>query len=342
MGACFAEKQPFRGKGGKHTLDIPSSLISLFHSRFINTPSIWSFQMLSWSERKQKHVLTYCRKKPDHEGYKPLGLEHIRRHIQPAQVSDTISIAALDEVYCSKWACWDFDAAEPGGEELVTALRDMGLNPIREAARQDRFGHVWLFFSDPVPALSLAAFSRALIDYLGLNPGIEFFPKQSSKERDKLGLSSVRLPLGIHNKPGADLARGLFHDVEPDIISQLEYITRQPYDDPKALKTLSQAQLLKEKKQDDLRAREEALRAATRKEQWQKTDRELVDLLKIIPASELRSISADWYSTRCPSCAAIGHDQTGNNLNICKADGTRFKCWRANGCTALEILRACG
>lgn len=321
---------------------VSTSDIHPFFERFINTPYLWSCQRLIWQPKKQAHRLTYCRKKPEHEDYEPLGLSHIRNHIQPSSVSDTLSVAALDEVFCCKWCCWDFDANEPGGEELVSALKELGLNPVREGGRGERFGHVWLFFSEPVPALELAAFSRAFLAFLGLNPAIEFFPKQSPKERNKIGLSSVRLPLGIHNKPGAGGVRGWFEDAPRDISAQLDYINRQPYDAPQTLKKIGQMQQAIEYKEDQRKALQEAQQRAERAAQNDgKEPVELIDLLTVFEEHELTPISSDWFSARCPACAAEGKDTAGDNLNINRHNGKWFKCWEGgDGHSSKEIVKA--
>ncbi len=47
----------------------------------------------------------------------------------------------------------------------------------------------------------------------------------------------------------------------------------------------------------------------------------------------------NWW-TRCPSCAAAGRDQSGDNLAIQIRDPRFYKCWA--GCTKEEIRAALG
>jgi hypothetical protein len=52
-----------------------------------------------------------------------------------------------------------------------------------------------------------------------------------------------------------------------------------------------------------------------------------------------RKDSRNWWA-RCPSCAAGGHDRSGDNLAIQIKDPRFYKCWA--GCTKEEIRAAVG
>lgn len=337
----------FREKEEKHTVD----MLEPFFNRFINRTDIWSHQALVWNEKKQIIELQYFRKKPEHDGYRPLDLEHIKVHIDGKRVNDTLSIQALDAEYLCKWACWDFDDGDQGGDDLASFLQSLGLNPVREAARAGRYGHVWIFFAAPVSAFYLCAFDRAVQSYLTLD-GVEFFPKQSQKQRDKLLLSNIRLPLGVHHKPGANGARGWFVDAELNITAQLEYINAQPFDDGEIIKQIAQAQLIKEAEQD-LRARiAEAHRQADLKKRREELERERgpiekkyekMNMLDQVPESNRKLISG-WWMTACPACRCEGRDKAGRNLAINGDNGFQFTCFRDGGNglghTQLEIVKA--
>jgi hypothetical protein len=43
------------------------------------------------------------------------------------------------------------------------------------------------------------------------------------------------------------------------------------------------------------------------------------------------------YWTRCPSCAGLGRDRTGDNLAIAIGDPRKYKCWA--GCSK-EMIRS--
>jgi hypothetical protein len=52
-----------------------------------------------------------------------------------------------------------------------------------------------------------------------------------------------------------------------------------------------------------------------------------------------RKDSRNWWA-RCPSCAQIGHDRTGDNLAIQIKNPRLYKCWA--GCSKQEIRAALG
>ena len=52
-----------------------------------------------------------------------------------------------------------------------------------------------------------------------------------------------------------------------------------------------------------------------------------------------RKDSRNWWA-RCPSCAAVGRDRSGDNLSIQVKDPRFYKCWA--GCTKEEIRAALG
>jgi hypothetical protein len=54
---------------------------------------------------------------------------------------------------------------------------------------------------------------------------------------------------------------------------------------------------------------------------------------------KLRKVGRN-YVTRCPSCAAAGHDRSGDNLAIRIDDPRFYKCWA--GCTKEMIREALG
>jgi len=56
-------------------------------------------------------------------------------------------------------------------------------------------------------------------------------------------------------------------------------------------------------------------------------------------SARLRKVGRN-YVTRCPSCAAAGHDQSGDNLAVRIDDPRFYKCWA--GCTKEMIRQALG
>ena len=72
--------------------------------------------------------------------------------------------------------------------------------------------------------------ANAMLRLAGIkNSDIETFPKQSKASKLAGG---IRLPLGIHRKPGADNCRGYLNLVrQKDIESQLAWLATQPLND---------------------------------------------------------------------------------------------------------------
>ena len=52
-----------------------------------------------------------------------------------------------------------------------------------------------------------------------------------------------------------------------------------------------------------------------------------------------RQVGRNWVA-RCPSCAAAGHDKSGDNLAIAVAEPRKYCCWA--GCTKEMIRTALG
>ncbi len=146
----------------------------------------------------------------------------------------TLGLPALDQNGFSRWCCFDSDKDDGNLDKIEKLLIQYNWHYVREGIRPGRDGHLWLFFSQPILASDLRLIGRRFIEAAGIAPNsIEFFPKQdmpsydSEKQRFKAS-SIVRLPLGIHRKPGVD-DRGWFRDAPRDLDSQLKYICDQPY-----------------------------------------------------------------------------------------------------------------
>ncbi len=306
--------------------------VTPFLDRFINRFDTWSYQAII------KGKLQYLRVKPGDDDHETVSTSLIQAHING---DITLSIYSTDELYCSRWACWDADEGVSGLDELESALLSLGLHPVREGAREGRDGHMWLFFHEPIPAQELIDFNQQLREALNLDPRLEFYP--ASDRNGYAGrFSQMRLPLGTHRKPGADMCRGLFAGAESDTDSQLQFINSQPSDDVMAVKRIAklgaeQRQRLEQQRIEQEIQRQEARRLQSR-EPFAK-----VDLLKVIPANE-RKLRKGWWIARCPACAASDHDHAGDNLHINADDGTFFKCWEgrvSGGHTTIEIIKAC-
>ncbi len=115
----------------------------------------------------------------------------------------TLALSSLDGTGLCRWACLDADAPDGLAHllELRTGLADLGFAGVLEASR--RGGHLWLFFTDLVPATRaraaiLGAMSRVYAQ--GVAPArVELYP-----DTDRPGAlgHAVRLPLGVHRRTG--------------------------------------------------------------------------------------------------------------------------------------------
>ena len=107
--------------------------------------------------------------------YKELKGRIILQHLQGLK-EDCTDVVGLYPLY-PDGKCWflvfDFDnhdeEAEPskGWEQEVNALRQMctvlGVDALVERSRSGRGAHVWIFFSDPIPASKARKFGEALL-----------------------------------------------------------------------------------------------------------------------------------------------------------------------------------
>ncbi len=127
---------------------------------------------------------------------KPLEISHLVAHLKG---NITLGTYVLDPSSQSKFIMFDADD-ESQFERLVHLSRSLtreGAPSYLEESR--RGGHLWLFFSNPIPGKEARRFARQLSENRHLS-GIEIFPKQ-----DKLSTgpgSLVRLPFGVHRKTG--------------------------------------------------------------------------------------------------------------------------------------------
>jgi hypothetical protein len=144
----------------------------------------------------------------------------------------TLSLPALDQSSHSKWCCFDSDIDDASLDLIEKTLQQHHWHCVREGQRPGRAGHLWMFFERPLLSADLRLFGHRIIDQVGAK-GIEFFPKSDragyDAEKCRFKASSlVRLPLGIHRKPGADNTRGWFSGAAQDILRQAAWIEAQP------------------------------------------------------------------------------------------------------------------
>ena len=223
----------------------------------------------------------------------------------------TISVPALNGQGMSKWCAFDSDTDDGHLEAVEKVLTDLGMSFFREGKRAGREGHCWLLFAEPVAAADLRIFGRQVLalSTVPINQ-VEFFPKQDAAP--KLA-GALRLPLGIHRKPGANYQRSWMEGPEKNIDAQVQWLEQFPLNQPERISRLAEAVRVQESRKRypprQLRVREF------------RTGENILDLL---PPSHRRWSGREWIA-RCPICAAEGHDKHCDNLRIA-ANGEQFCC----------------
>ena len=115
-----------------------------------------------------------------------------------------------NEVYCS---CLDFDdhADDPDPEWRAKAtsyymfLSERGLKPVMEVSSSGSGAHLWLHFSEPVPAVQVRSFWKKVAKKVGI-PVREIYPRQDKLSGEGMG--------NLVRYPGWNQSR--FVDVEDD------------------------------------------------------------------------------------------------------------------------------
>lgn len=127
---------------------------------------------------------------------KPLEISHLVAHLNG---EITLGTYVLDPSSQARFIMFDADDGSQF-EQLVHLSRNLTKKAVLSYLEESRRGgHLWLFFSKPIPGKDARRFAKKLIENRPLQ-GIEIFPKQ-----DKLITgpgSLVRLPFGVHRKTG--------------------------------------------------------------------------------------------------------------------------------------------
>jgi TOTE conflict system primase-like protein len=269
-----------------------------------------------------------------HYYYRPkdgrsLSLETIREHLNGQH---TIGLYALNpKTQRSKWVAIDADYANALDDllRLQWELRRDGVEAALEKSR--RGAHLWIFADKPLLARQCRIYIYNLARRLkvpvkggdGLAEGIEVFPRQDELKSDEFG-NALRGPLGVHR---AAQKRYWFYGADYQLGAQLDYLER--------LKKISEAEMLRFI--DGLEMPEEFRpKPAIELPPYDPTRREF-RILDHVRAVRKRSQN---YWARCPSCAEVGHDKSGDNLAISVSDPRKYKCWA--GCSREMIRRALG
>lgn len=260
----------------------------------------------------------------------PLALtsDTIRRHLEG---DITIAAYAINpKTQRSKWLAIDADYRH-ALEDLLKLQCELRHDGIQAALEKSKRGaHLWVFFATPVLArearlyvLNLAARLTLPVKGAGWPEGIEVFPRQDRLAEGEFG-NAIRAPLGVHR--GA-MKRYWFYHADYTLESQFRYLA--------GLERVSEARL------------QEVTTGMTIPPQFappaKQPDPPRPDRystggeFRILDHVDVKRKSGRNYWTRCPSCAAAGHDTSGDNLAISIEEPLKYKCWA--GCTR-EMIRA--
>jgi hypothetical protein len=196
--------------------------VALIRARFIHRNDVFSWQ---WFDPEKgagyaRQTVGTCPNDPPcpkrqcpHISNLPIGDGHIIQHLSGAR---TMGMYQLAEDNTVKWLCFDVDIiknAPEGVDALSEAVKEHTLALARTLVKHlgkgtflvERSGskgfHLWVFFSEPIPARLVLALGRWIDGQTPPPNGIavEVFPKQTSQQ----GFGNlVKLPLGVHRKTG--------------------------------------------------------------------------------------------------------------------------------------------
>ena len=313
----------------EHRLPATSEMARAFSELFVNRRA-YTVQSMRPHPETGRHY--YYRPKAKDGGSPPgLNLGTVRRHLG-GEV--TVGIYAINPAtQRCKWVAIDADY-RTALEDLIKLQRQLGDDGVAAALeKSNRGGHLWIFFERPVLArdartyiYQLAATLKVQVKGAGLSEGIEIFPKQDSVGSGEFG-NAIRAPLGVHW--GARDSRGWrywFYGANYDLAAQLAYLKGIP-----------------KLKEDHLRrmvAGKEIPRSIKERAKWpgvhthsepKRGEFRILDYVAV-----RRRVGRNWVA-RCPSCAAAGHDKSGDNLAIAVDEPRKYCCWA--GCTR-EMIRA--
>jgi hypothetical protein len=222
-------------------------------------------------------------------------------------------------------------------EDLIKVQRQLGDDGVAAALEKSkRGGHLWIFFERPVLARDariyiyhLAVKLNVQVKGSGLSEGIEIFPKQDELGPNEFG-NAIRAPLGVHW--GARESRGWrywFYGADYTLDDQLAYLNRLPKVPEDHLRRMVEGKEIPPEFAQRARRAEVPKYFAPKPGEFR-----ILDYVRVA-----RQVGRNWVA-RCPSCAAAGHDKSGDNLAIAVDEPRKYCCWA--GCTKEMIRTALG
>ena len=312
-----------------HRLQATPAMAREFSELFVNRRA-YTIQSMRPHPESSRHY--YFRPKAE-DGGRPAGLslEIVRQHLAGEL---TIGLYATNPTtQRCKWMAIDADY-KTALEDLIKLqrqLRDDGIEAALEKSR--RGGHLWIFFERPVMArdariyiYNVAGTLDVQVKGAGLSDGIEIFPKQDELRPGEFG-NAIRAPLGVHW--GARESRGWrywYYGADYTLNDQLTYLCRLPKVKEQHLQRMIAGKTIPQ----------DFVQRARRAEMPKYLDSKPGEF-RILDYVEVRRQAGRNWVTRCPSCAAQGHDKSGDNLAVSVEEPRKYCCWA--GCTK-EMIRA--
>jgi len=313
----------------EHRLPATPAMARTFGELFVNRRA-YTIQSTRPHPESGRHY--YYRPKGQNGAPAPgLTFETIRRHLSGEL---TIGIYAINPAtQRCKWMAIDADY-RTALEDLIKVQRQLSDDGVAAALEKSkRGGHLWIFFERPVLARDARVYIYHLASKLnvqvkgsGLSEGIEIFPKQDELGPHEFG-NAIRSPLGVHW--GARESRGWrywFYGADYTLGDQLAYLNGLPKVPEDHLQRIIDGKEIPPEFAQRARRPEIPKYFAPKPGEFR-----ILDYVKVA-----RQAGRNWVA-RCPSCAAAGHDKSGDNLAIAVDEPRKYCCWA--GCTK-EMIRA--
>ena len=310
-------------------LDVAAGVAADYLSLFVNRRA-YTLQSDRPHPGSERHYYYRPADKKTGEGLS-LTADTIRRHLEGEITAGLYAINPATQ-RC-KWLAIDADY-QGAMEDLIKLQYYLSKDKVQPALEMSsRGGHLWIFLETPLRARDCRVYIYNLALTLGvpvkgngLADGIEVFPKHDELGPGEFG-NAIRGPLGIHR--GA-CRRYWFYGADYGLELQMSYLRRLRKVTEEEMTRFIAGKAMPAEFQSKPRPPESAPRRAD----------PVPNEFKILEhVGKSRKVGRN-YITRCPSCAANGHDRGGDNLAIRIDDPRFYKCWA--GCTKEMIREALG